>query len=131
MNTSATNIDEVLATFDESWAPRLLATVEGRSVKLARLDGTFVWHTHEDTDELFLVLSGTIEIGIRDDGNTHFVRLGPKDVYVVPRGVEHRPSADAEAVVLLIERAGTLSTGDFAGETPDHITSTRGISAGL
>ncbi|MEJ7648402.1 MAG: cupin domain-containing protein [Nakamurella sp.] len=126
MNTTPANIDQILAGFDETWAPRIVATMNDYAVKIARLDGEYVWHAHHDTDEVFLVLSGTVDIALRTADTESSVRLQPNEVFVVPRGVEHRPSAST-AVVLLIEPLSTLSTGDFAGEVPKHITSTTGL----
>ncbi len=127
MNTAVTNLDSLVASFSEAWAPRVVARMNDWALKVARFDGEYVWHAHADTDEVFLVVDGTIEIGLRSvDGETS-VRLGPNDVFVVPRGVEHRPRSDGSGVVLMVEPAGTLSTGDYAGVVPAGITSTTGI----
>lgn len=101
-----------LASITEHWQPHRLATVNDYEVKVVRLQGEFVWHTHPDTDELFLVLSGELTIQLRDRD----VVLGPQDVFVVPRGVEHCPRADAEVAALLFEPRGTVNTGDAGGE---------------
>ncbi|MBZ4020455.1 cupin domain-containing protein [Streptomyces purpurogeneiscleroticus] len=113
MSTSAVpvNLDEKLSQFSELWAQKKVATLNDYEVKLAKLKGEFVWHTHEDTDELFLVLSGRLTIQLTD-GN---VVLGPGELFVVPRGVEHCPVADEETAILLLEPAGTLNTGDAGG----------------
>ncbi|WP_329385952.1 cupin domain-containing protein [Streptomyces sp. NBC_01351] len=105
------NIAEKLAGFTEQWAQRRIARVNDYEVKVAKLQGEFVWHTHEDTDELFLVISGTLTIRLRDGD----VTLGPGEMYVVPRGVEHCPAADEEVAILLFEPAGTSNTGDAGG----------------
>ncbi len=105
------NIARKLAGFTEQWAPRRIARVNDHEVRLARLQGEFVWHTHEDTDELFLVVGGTLTIRLRDGD----VVLGPGEMYVVPRGVEHCPAADEEAQILLFEPAGTVNTGSAGG----------------
>ena len=86
-------------------------TLNDYEVKLAKLKGEFVWHTHEDTDELFLVISGRLTLQLRDGD----VVLGPGELFVVPRGVEHCPVADEETAILLLEPAGTLNTGDAGG----------------
>lgn len=117
------NADDIAANLDELWAPRLVAQVNDTSVKLAKVRGEFVWHTHPDSDELFLVRSGSLTIRTDDED----IQLGPGDVYVVPRGERHCPVSETGAEVVLIERTGTLSTGDFAGEIPAHITSTTGL----
>ncbi|MCJ1677469.1 cupin domain-containing protein [Streptomyces sp. APSN-46.1] len=106
------NIARKLSAFDEQWAPRRIARVNDYEVKAAKLQGEFVWHTHEDTDELFLVVSGILTIRLREGD----VVLGPGELYVVPRGVEHCPAADEEVSILLFEPAGTANTGDVGGE---------------
>lgn len=109
--TDVRNVHEALSRIPEPWQPHRLASVNDYDVKVARLAGEFVWHAHPDTDELFLVVSGELTIQLRD-GDVH---LGPMDVFVVPRGVEHCPRADAEAHVLLVEPVGTVNTGDAGG----------------
>ncbi len=104
------NLAEKLATFSEHYQPRTIGQFNGHDLMVAKLKGPFVWHTHEDTDDFFLVLKGRIRIEMRA-GN---VELGPGEIYVVPRGVEHRPVADEEAHILLIEPTGTPNTGDAA-----------------
>lgn len=111
-NEQARNIAAALNAIGEYWSPRRLTSINDYDVKLAKFLGEFVWHTHPDTDELFLVVDGTIIIQLRDQN----VVLGPGDVYVVPRGVEHCPKADTEASVLLFEPKGTINTGDAGGE---------------
>ncbi|MER5930725.1 cupin domain-containing protein [Streptomyces sp. NPDC002054] len=106
------DIAEKLAGFHEHWAPRRIARVNDYEVKAAKLQGEFVWHTHEDTDELFLVVSGELTIRLRDGD----VVLGPGELYVVPRGVEHCPAASAEVSILLFEPAGTVNTGSAGGD---------------
>lgn len=101
------NLAEKLAQFDDHWNPRVIAELNGQHVKLAKLLGPFTWHHHVDEDELFLVLSGVLAMEFRD----RTVQLGPGELIVVPRGVEHRPVADHEVAVLLFEPASTLNTG--------------------
>lgn len=112
--TAVERIDlrEKLARFDERWSPRVVAELNGQHVKLAKLEGEFVWHAHVDEDELFLVLEGRLRIELRDGA----VELGPGQMVVVPRGVEHRPVAAGEVHVLLFEPAGTLNTGNVRDE---------------
>lgn len=114
------DISLTLSGFDEPWAPRRIARVNGYEVKAAKLRGAFVWHAHEDTDELFLVISGTLRIRLRDgaggDNGDREVVLGPGQLYVVPRGVEHCPVADEEVSVLLFEPTGTVNTGTAGGD---------------
>jgi mannose-6-phosphate isomerase-like protein (cupin superfamily) len=112
---------EKLRTFDEPWSPRIIAELNGQHLKLARLEGAFVWHAHPDEDEAFLCLEGSLRIELRDGA----VALAPGELVVVPRGVEHRPVADAGASVLLFEPASTVNTGDAGGprtvERPERI----------
>jgi mannose-6-phosphate isomerase-like protein (cupin superfamily) len=103
---------EKLARFDERWSPRIVAELNGQHVKIAKLEGEFVWHAHADEDELFLVLKGKLRIELRDGS----VELAPGQMAVVPRGVEHRPVADGEVHVLLFEPSGTLNTGNVREE---------------
>jgi mannose-6-phosphate isomerase-like protein (cupin superfamily) len=102
------NLAQKLALFSEPWSPRVVADVNDCQVKLARLQGEFVWHRHEHEDELFLVLEGRFRMDFRD----RQVWLERGELIVVPRGVEHRPVAEQEAQVLLVEPRGTLNTGD-------------------
>ena len=101
-----------LALFSDHWAPRVVARLNDYDVKVVKLKGEFVWHTHEDTDELFLVVDGTLTIQLRDGD----VSLGPGQLYVVPRGVEHCPIADGDVSVVLIEPTGVVNTGDAGGD---------------
>ncbi|MBT2453066.1 cupin domain-containing protein [Streptomyces sp. ISL-43] len=105
------NLAHKLSQFDELWTQKKIADLNDYEVKLAKLHGEFVWHTHQDTDELFLVISGRLTIQLRDGD----VILEPGELFVVPRGVEHRPVADEETAILLLEPAGVLNTGDAGG----------------
>lgn len=102
-----------LATITEHWRPRTIARLNGQAVKLAKFQGEFVWHQHEQEDELFLVLEGRFRMDFRD----HSVDLGPGEMLVVPKGVEHRPVAQREVSVLLFEPLGTRNTGNVAHPT--------------
>jgi mannose-6-phosphate isomerase-like protein (cupin superfamily) len=106
------NVDDALARVTSPWQPHRLVSLNDYEVKVVRLRGEFVWHTHPDTDELFLVRTGVLTIQLRDGD----VVLGPGDVYVVPRGVEHCPRADGDVTALLIEPRGTVNTGDAGGD---------------
>ncbi|WP_435124170.1 cupin domain-containing protein [Halobaculum sp. D14] len=103
------NLASAFASFDEHWSPRLAAEPNGQAVKLAKADGEFVWHHHEDADELFLVVSGRLRIEFRDDPP---VVLEEGELIVVPRGVEHRPVAETETEMLLFEPSDTRNTGN-------------------
>jgi len=102
------NLADKLATFSEHWQPRTVGQFNGHDLMVVKVKGEFVWHSHADTDDFFLVLKGRITIQLRDGD----VNLGPGEVFVVPKGVEHRPVAEEEAHLLLIEAAGTPNTGD-------------------
>jgi mannose-6-phosphate isomerase-like protein (cupin superfamily) len=107
-NLPVVNLQEKLAQFSEHWSPRIVGELNGQEVKIAKIQGPFVWHHHEDEDELFLVLHGRLEMQFRD--RSEF--LGAGDFIIVPRGVEHRPVAEEEVHLLLFEPAGTRNTGD-------------------
>ncbi|WP_040166798.1 cupin domain-containing protein [Microbacterium gorillae] len=115
--TDVRNLSTALQTITEAWQPHRLATVNDHDVKVVKLHGEFVWHSHADSDELFLIIRGHLVIQLRD-GEVH---LGPQDVYVVPRGVEHRPVAAEAVEAILIELAGTVNTGDAGGELTSRV----------
>ena len=104
------NLAEKLATFSEHWQPRTIGQFNGHDLMVVKAQGEFVWHKHDDTDDFFLVLKGRLTIELRDRAIT----LGPGELFVVPKGVEHRPVAAKEAHILLIEPSGTPNTGDPA-----------------
>ena len=108
MPNVAVNLAAKLSQFDEHWAPRTVTTFNGHDVMVVKVKGEFTWHHHDNTDDLFLVLSGRIVIRMRDGD----VELGPGELFVVPVGVEHQPVAAEEAELLLIEPSGTPNTGD-------------------
>lgn len=103
---------EKLASFTETWTPRIVGELNGQHVKLCHFEGAFVWHRHEQEDELFLVLGGKLDIELRDV----VVSLAEGELFIVPRGVEHRPVARPRAEILLFEPASTLNTGDIRDE---------------
>jgi mannose-6-phosphate isomerase-like protein (cupin superfamily) len=104
------NLAEKLTAFTEHWQPRVVAEYNGNDVMVVKLKGEFIWHKHDDTDDFFLVLKGRLVIQLRDGD----VTLGPGELFVVPKGVEHRPVAQEEVHLLLIEPRGTPNTGDVA-----------------
>ena len=106
------NVSEKLALFSDYWNPRIVADLNGQQVKVVKLKGPFVWHQHAGEDELFLVVRGRLRMEFRDRA----VELGEGELIVVPRGVEHRPVAEAEVAVLLFEPASTVNTGDIRNE---------------
>ena len=114
MSLEKVNIEEKLALFDEQWKPKIVGELNGQHVKLVKFLGAFVWHHHDEEDELFLVVKGRFRMEFRDQS----VWVEEGDFIVVPRGVEHRPVAEEEeeAHVLLFEPASTLNTGNVRGE---------------
>jgi mannose-6-phosphate isomerase-like protein (cupin superfamily) len=106
------NFQDKLARFDAHWSPKIVADINDYHVKVVKVQGEFVWHMHDETDELFLVLKGRLTIKQRDGD----VTLEEGELYVVPRGVEHMPLAEEECHILLLEPAGTVNTGGAGGE---------------
>jgi mannose-6-phosphate isomerase-like protein (cupin superfamily) len=108
---TAINLRAKLDTFSEHWAPRIVANMNGHDIMVVRVEGEFVWHSHPDTDDFFLVLEGELDIEMRE----RTITLLPGELYVVPRGVEHRPVArKGEVQLMLIEPSGTPNTGNEA-----------------
>ncbi|MBA1376741.1 cupin domain-containing protein [Pseudomonas brassicacearum] len=109
---SPINFAQKHALFAEQWAPKVIAEMNDYQFKIARLEGDFIWHTHADTDETFIVLEGELRIDFRDGA----VMIGPGEMYVVKKGVEHKPSAEQEVKLLLIEPRGVINTGEETNE---------------
>ena len=114
VTSHAINLAAKLGTFTETFSPRIVARYNGNDVMVVKVLGEFVWHSHPDTDDFFLVLSGELQIELRD----RTVTLGPGELFVVPAGAEHRPVARSETHLLLIEPRGTPNTGDPATAAP-------------
>jgi mannose-6-phosphate isomerase-like protein (cupin superfamily) len=115
------DLHQRLSLFSEHWSPKVVARLNDYAVKVVKLKGEFVWHSHPETDELFLVVEGTLVIQLRDGD----VVVGPGQLYVVPKGVEHRPVAEGDVSVVLVEPEGTVNTGDAGGPltaTPEDLT---------
>lgn len=121
MHAKAVDLAEKLEQFNEHWAPRTVATFNGHDVMVVKVQGEFPWHVHLDTDDFFLVLDGAIEIDLRDGSGERHVKLGPGQLFVVPRGVEHRPRARSEAHLLLMELTGTPNSGDPRTAAPRRV----------
>jgi mannose-6-phosphate isomerase-like protein (cupin superfamily) len=109
------HLAEKLAAFSERWQPRVVGQFNGHDPRVTKVQGRFVWHKHDETDDL--VLAGRITIDMRERSAT----LGPGEMFIVPRGVEHRPHAEEEAHLLLIETRGTPNTGDTATAAPRRV----------
>ncbi len=127
MHSRPVNLTQALATFDDVYSPRIVTRMNDYDVRIAHTRGEHVWHVHEDTDEFFMVLDGRFDVTLRDaDGRESTVVLGRGDVFVVPRGTEHKPSSPGGSI-LMFEPSGTSTTGDrHEGEIPDHVDSTTG-----
>jgi mannose-6-phosphate isomerase-like protein (cupin superfamily) len=108
--SEAINLAEKLSKFSEHWSPKTVSKFNGHDIMVVKVKGEFNWHSHEDTDDFFMVLSGRIRIET-ENGN---VDLGPGELYVIPKGIQHRPVAEEEAHLMLIEKSGTPNTGDEA-----------------
>lgn len=111
MANEALDIADKLSLVSEHWSPKVVARLNDYEIKVVKLKGEFVWHTHDDTDELFLVVRGELRIQLRDGD----VVLRPGQLFVVPRGVEHCPIADGEVHAVLVEPVGVVNTGDAGG----------------
>ena len=121
------NLPEALASFSDVYSPRIVTRVNDYDVRIAHAEGEHVWHVHEHTDEFFLVLEGRFDVALREpDGSERTVSLHQGDVFVVPRGVEHKPSSPGRSI-LMFEPSGTVTTGDrHEGDVPEHVDSTAG-----
>ena len=106
------NLQNKLAQFHDHWNPRIIGELNGQQIKLAKLKGEFIWHHHENEDELFLILKGTLKMEFRDRTET----IHPGEIIIVPKGVEHRPVAENEVELMLFEPATTLNTGNLQNE---------------
>ena len=106
------NLNDKLDRFSEHWSPKIIAAMNDYHFKLAKFQGEFVWHSHAETDEVFIVIDGEMTLEFRDGS----VRLTAGEMFVVPKGVEHKPFAETECKVMLVEPAGTRNTGDVASE---------------
>jgi mannose-6-phosphate isomerase-like protein (cupin superfamily) len=126
MDAQPVNLPAALSSFDEIYSPRIVARMNDYDVRIAHAKGEHVWHVHEQTDEFFLVLDGQFDIALRVEGAEQVVSLRQGDVFVVPKGTEHKPSSPGGSI-LMFEPAGTMSTGDrHDGEIPGHVDSTSG-----
>jgi len=112
MSVKKINLKDKLLKFSEHWSPRIIAEMNDYQFKLAKIKGEFVWHDHKDTDEVFIVIEGTMSIEFRDG----IVDLGEGELCVVPKGVEHKPYAENECKIMLVEPRGVVNTGDAESE---------------
>jgi mannose-6-phosphate isomerase-like protein (cupin superfamily) len=126
MSDEPIDLTAALATFDALWSPRIVTSVNDYDVRIAKVAGEHVWHTHENTDEFFLVLDGELTIALRDGAGERAVTLPKGSVYVVRRGTEHKPAAPAGAAIMMFEPTGTSTVGDRHDDVPDHVDATTG-----
>ncbi|MCJ8299586.1 MAG: cupin domain-containing protein [Pseudomonadales bacterium] len=108
VNYQAVNFEQKLSLFNEQWSPKVIAEINNHQVKIVKIEGDFEWHTHKDSDEAFFVLAGSLRLDFRDGA----VQVNAGEMYVVPKGVEHKPYAESEVKILLIVPTGVLNTGD-------------------
>jgi mannose-6-phosphate isomerase-like protein (cupin superfamily) len=126
MANGPVNLRAALAAFTDVYSPRIVSRVNDYDVRIAHAHGAHVWHVHEHTDEFFLVLDGVFDVALREGEAERTVSLRAGDIFVVPRGTEHRPSSPGGSI-LMFEPSGTLSTGDrHEGEIPGHVDRTAG-----
>ncbi|MDB0042770.1 cupin domain-containing protein [Flavobacteriaceae bacterium] len=109
MNYYPTNINNKFELFSEQWQPKVIATMNDYELKIAKIEGEFIWHSHKETDETFIVIKGEIEIEFRDG----IVKVKEGEIFVVPAGVEHKPMSYKESQIMLIEPKGVINTGDI------------------
>jgi len=112
MSKNQINFQEKFTKITEQWTPRVIAQMNDNQFKIARIQGEFVWHKHEETDEVFIIIEGTMNLELRD----RTVNLQEGEMYVVPKGVEHKPVAENECKILMIETQGTTNTGNVGGD---------------
>src|SRR3954467_3630579 len=122
MSQEPISLAAALASFDTLWSPRIVTSVNDYDVRVAKVRGEHLWHTHDTTDEFFLVLDGELQIALRD--RTVVLRKG--DVFTVPRGTEHKPISPGGAQILMFEPTGTPTVGDHPDDVPDHVDATTG-----
>ncbi|MFN2150100.1 MAG: cupin domain-containing protein [Anaerolineales bacterium] len=112
MSHSAINFAEKFNSFSEQWSPKIIAQMNDYHFKIAKIQGEFVWHSHPETDEVFIVIHGKMRIELRDTN----ISLNSGEMVVIPKGVEHKPVAEEECQILMVEPAGTVNTGDAGGK---------------
>jgi mannose-6-phosphate isomerase-like protein (cupin superfamily) len=126
MTVTPVSLTQALAAFSDVYSPRIVGRVNDYDIRVAHVLGEHVWHAHDHTDEFFLVLGGQFDIALRENGRERTVTLREGEIFVVPRGTEHRPSSPGGSI-LMFEPSGTLTTGDrHEGDIPAHVDSTTG-----
>lgn len=112
MESKVINIKDKFKLFNETWSPKIISKMNDYQFKIAKIKGHFTWHDHKDTDEVFIVISGNMRIDFRDK----YIELTQGEMFVVPKGVEHKPFAENECEILMIEKSGTINTGEAGGD---------------
>ncbi|MEU3241214.1 cupin domain-containing protein [Streptomyces sp. NPDC006875] len=130
MTDEPVSLSAALASFSDLWSPRIVTAVNDYDVRVAKVEGDHLWHTHDHTDEFFLVLEGELTIVLREPAGERAVVLPKGSVFTVPRGTEHKPSAPAGAAILMFEPTGTLTVGDRHDEIPAHVDAATGHALG-
>jgi mannose-6-phosphate isomerase-like protein (cupin superfamily) len=126
MTSEPVNLAEALASFSDIYSPRIVGRVNDYDVRIAHTRGDHLWHVHEHTDEFFLVLDGQFNVALREAGRERTIELGHGEMFVVPKGTEHKPSSPGGSI-LMFEPSGTVTTGDrHEGAIPAHVDSTTG-----
>ncbi|MGQ4429834.1 MULTISPECIES: cupin domain-containing protein [unclassified Streptomyces] len=126
-STEPVSLSAALGSFTDRWSPRILTTVNDYDVRVAKVEGEHIWHTHDHTDEFFLVLEGELRIALREPGSGERTVVLPKgSVFTVPSGTEHKPYALVPSEILLLEPTGTLTVGDHHEAVPDRVDATTG-----
>lgn len=126
MTNEPIDLRAALTTFDELWSPRIAARINDYDVRVTHVKGSYIWHVHDTTDELFLTLEGELSIAVRDP-EERVVTLPAGSLFVVPKGIYHRPFSDDGAQILVIDPAGTPTTGDTHDALPEHIKTHTGL----
>jgi mannose-6-phosphate isomerase-like protein (cupin superfamily) len=130
MTDTPVNLTQALAAFTDVYSPRIVGRVNDYDIRIAHVRGEHIWHVHEHTDEFFLVLDGQVDISLRQDGGERTVTLRAGEIFVVPKGTEHKPASQGGAI-MMFEPSGTLTTGDrHEGDIPAHVDSTTGRPLG-
>ena len=124
MSVKVVNLAEKFGAFSEYYSPKIAGELNDSHIKLGKIKGDFIWHQHENEDELFLVVKGVMKIGIREDGRERTLEVHPGELVVIPKGMEHRPSADEETHIVMIEPKGTLNTGNIRNERTKEVLET-------
>lgn len=126
MSEQPARLSDALSSFDQLWSPHIVTRVNDYDVRVAKVQGEFVWHTHDDTDEFFLVVDGELQIALREPDGERTVTLPQGAVFVVPQGTEHKPMSRDGASIMMFEPTGTVNVGDRHDDLPGHVDVTSG-----